>query len=122
MSDRSPIEADVALVGGAWQPDRTTVLRWTPEDAPNPPMRDDVHLLIACPTCRAKVDETCKAQGRADGTRARSIPHRGRLAPRLCRCGSRLAWKRQLCDACRVVVNRANKRDYMRRQRDRVVA
>jgi hypothetical protein len=38
------------------------------------------------------------------------------------RCVVCAAFGDQLCDACRDAVNRANKRDYMRRQRDQRVA
>lgn len=38
--------------------------------------------LIACPTCFAAVDECCRTPS---GNKV--LPHKGRLAPRLCPCG-----------------------------------
>ena len=77
----------------------------------------DLSKLIACPTCRATVLQSCrvlsgKTKGRVAGT-----PHRLRLAPRLCPCGSTLAPHRQLCEPCALRSLRESKRDYMRRQR-----
>ena len=76
-----------------------------------------VHMLIACGTCGARVGETCIRGTRADGSRARGRPHVGRVAPRLCGCGALLGRGRQLCDHCANEMQRASKRDYMRRVR-----
>jgi hypothetical protein len=101
-------------------PERGRVLRWVPRRHIPTLKRDDLHRLVACPTCHARVDETCRSDGtRADGARPRRTPHLSRLAPRLCACGARLEWKRKVCDWCRDEANRANKRDYMRRLRAR---
>jgi hypothetical protein len=115
---RHHLNAPDALTDGAWLPDDHATLRWVAKAAPAPVRRDDLHRLIACPTCHAKVDETCRSDGgRGDGARPRRTPHLSRLAPRLCGCGEALGWKRKVCDTCRDALNRANKRDYMRRLR-----
>jgi hypothetical protein len=72
-----------------------------------------VHDLIACATCRARVDESCKT---SSGKRRR--PHDLRFAPQLCPCGnSRGGPKRKLCPSCAEISTREAKRDYMRRRR-----
>ena len=76
------------------------------------PKRYDLGQLIACPTCRAKVTETCRTKnGR------RTTPHGSRLAPRLCPCGSLLGWKRRLCDSCRDRLEQESKNAHLRRVR-----
>ena len=65
-----------------------------PERPPMPPERD-VSKLIACPTCHAHVDQSCKTR-----TGHTTTLHKSRLTPRLCRCGASLDWRRRNCDAC----------------------
>lgn len=64
----------------------------------------DVSQLIACPTCRAKVTESCRT--RSGHT---TKPHGSRLAPRLCPCGSLLAPRRRYCDPCRDRIDAENR-------------
>jgi hypothetical protein len=74
---RHHLDAPDALTDGAWLPDDRMTLRWVANAAPPPARRDDLHRLIACPTCHAKVDETCRSDGgRGDGARPRRTPHR----------------------------------------------
>lgn len=94
-----------------WVP-RAGVLVAVQTEPPPPPPLVDVHQLIACPTCRARVDETCKS-----ATGHRTTPHASRLAPRLCPCGASLAPRRRLCDPCAAKALRVSKRDYLRRRR-----
>lgn len=105
------IEED-ALTDGAWRP-VGGIMRWFPALAVVAELRKvNVHDLIACPTCRCRVDETCRTE---KGARRRD--HDGRLAPRLCACGELVEPKHQLCETCRVESIRVAKRDYMRRRR-----
>lgn len=101
----------IGLSGGQWVPDRRGVMRWeqTEEVLPEP---TPIHELIACPTCHARVDETCKtATGRI------TTPHGSRLTPRLCGCGVVLAKQKRLCSPCAEESSRVSKRDYLRRKR-----
>lgn len=76
----------------------------------------DLSKLIACPTCRATVVQSCRVvSGKTKGRRREH--HKLRLTPRLCRCGDTLAPQCQLCEACRVECLRESKRNYMRRVR-----
>lgn len=76
----------------------------------------DLSKLIACMTCGASVVQSCRVvNGKTKGRRRDH--HRGRLAPRLCRCGAAVARQHQLCESCRVECLRASKREYMRRVR-----
>jgi hypothetical protein len=67
----------------------------------------DVAQMIACPTCLAKVCESCRT---ASGN---STEHHLRLVPRRCRCGGLLEPKRTYCDPCGDV---ARKQTYYRRE------
>jgi hypothetical protein len=100
---------DIALTDGEWR-NVGGIQRWV---STKPRRRDiDVHDLIACPTCFARVDETCRTRGgNVTG------PHGSRLAPRLCSCGGRLKHQRRMCDACAHEATRISKRDYLRRRR-----
>lgn len=64
----------------------------------------DMQKLIACPTCHAKVTESCRSQ-----TGHRTTPHGSRLVPRLCVCGSLLAPRRRYCNGCRDRIDAANR-------------
>lgn len=74
-----------------------------PSPAPRP-----VHELIACPTCRARVDESCRTP--AGNVRE---PHTTRLVARTCPCGASLAPRKQLCERCRQAARTAT---YRRRE------
>ena len=71
----------------------------------------NVHDLIACPTCHARVDQPCRS---ASG---HTTTHSNRLAPRLCPCGMTLKPRRTLCDWCATQSIKATKRAYARRKR-----
>lgn len=72
----------------------------------------NVHDLIACPTCRARMDEGCRTKsGR------RTTPHGSRLVAKVCICGGKIDYHRKLCDSCRDAALRESKRDYARRAR-----
>lgn len=116
-------ESSDILTGGAWIVVRG-VSRWVAEQSPadvaaeadepnlaivGPP---SVAGLIACPTCHARVGQTCRTK-----TGHTTTPHFSRLVPRLCQCGALLASKSRYCPPCRDEVNRVNKRDYLRRRR-----
>lgn len=109
-----------ALTGGNWEKRGLTWI-WVPAPPPRlelaVPVRTslrDVTGLIACPTCHAKVDQTCRTKNGHTTT-----PHMSRLTPRLCKCGALLRSKARYCPPCRREVNLANKRDYLRRLRAR---
>lgn len=109
-------KVEVPLTGGAWVPTGRGTVVWEPDKVrrerqpPRPPI--DLTDLIACPTCRAKVTESCRTPSGHTTT-----PHGSRLAPRLCLCGELLTWRRRLCDPCAAKALRASKRDYLRRLR-----
>ncbi|MDB5716491.1 MAG: hypothetical protein JWO15_3888 [Sphingomonadales bacterium] len=98
------------LTGGRWVP-ADGIMRWveTPVEAPTP---INLHALIACPTCRARVDQTCRTRSGHTTT-----PHQSRLAPRLCQCGALLDWRRRYCEPCAVEAVRVIKRESQRRIR-----
>lgn len=79
-------------------------------ETPERPRTLDLTRLIACPTCHAKVTETCRTSGGNP-----TAPHGSRLAPRLCPCGALLEPKKQLCEHCRVESRRLSWR--LREQR-----
>lgn len=85
---------------------------WVPNDEPERDTRTWLADLIACPTCHAKVTETCRTRSGHTTT-----PHGSRLAPRLCLCGSLLAPQRRLCDPCRKSAIQASKNEHLRRIR-----
>lgn len=99
------------LTNGRWMPDGM-IRRWAP--APEPPTEPPRHPSVdeeACPTCGAKAGETCRTR---HGHRTRN--HAARTTPRLCRCGAELGWKRWLCDQCRYLNSRDQRRSYKHRQ------
>lgn len=112
-----PLETDdIALTDGRWVIDpRTRVMRWKPNpEEPPAPEPTDLHRYIACPTCHARIDETCKTVSGHS-----TSPHGSRLAGRLCRCGNDLPRQRRMCDTCRDDRNRINKLESQRRLRRR---
>lgn len=102
---------DVALTGGSWQPSGA-VMRWVADDPYADAPELDMRLLVACPTCRAAVDQTCRTRSGHTTT-----PHGSRLAPRLCRCGAQLGWHRRMCDPCRDASLQASKNEWAERKR-----
>jgi hypothetical protein len=74
-----------------------------------------IHALIACPTCHARLDESCRTPSGHTTT-----AHGSRLASRRCPCGAALGYRRSLCDDCRDERLRASKRAYLRRRRRRL--
>lgn len=117
----------VALVGGSWKPVRG-VLRWVPDA--ETVARDELEELrqrtrrgkkptsggdlVACPTCLARLSETCKTRGGNP-----TNPHRERLASRRCVCGDLLAPRKVYCEPCR---QRARKNTYRSREVRRATA
>lgn len=90
-------------------------IRWVGPDGPRSTPRRyvNVHDLIACPTCGARVDESCRTT-----THHRRTPHVDRLTPQLCPCGaSRRGRFRTYCPRCAEFRNRLAKASYMRRKR-----
>ncbi|WP_425490171.1 zinc finger domain-containing protein [Nocardioides soli] len=74
----------------------------------------DVAKMIACPTCRARVDQMC----RTTTGRTRS-PHPTRLVIKRCPCGEPINPGRKVCDDCRAEARRINGRNGMRATRAR---
>jgi hypothetical protein len=109
---RYDIGDDIALTRGSWQRDGL-VMRWVPN--PTKPVRRELDLstLIACPSCHAKVTESCKTKSGHTTFR-----HTSRLVGRLCKCGSSLPGQRRMCDECRDEANRMNKRAWAQRQKE----
>lgn len=71
----------------------------TPSARPSP-----MHALIACGTCGARVDESCRT---VNGHTTK--PHEGRVAPRLCPCGAPLAYRKRYCTPCRDRIDKENR-------------
>jgi len=84
------------------------VLRLVPELPTLPPLAE----LIACPTCHAKVTETCRTKSGHTTT-----PHHSRLAPRLCPCGELPISNGAYCRPCGFESIRVSKREHLRRLR-----
>lgn len=77
---------------------------------PEVKIRNKAAELIACPTCMAKVKESCKTSGGNV-----TAPHVDRLVPRRCECGGRVDAGKRVCEKCRVeTAERAN--DHRHRQ------
>jgi hypothetical protein len=71
--------------------------------------------LVACPTCGAKVGQSCRTK---NGNRAGS--HKDRLTPRLCECGSVATPNCTMCDPCREQSRKDTWRTAAERYRNRV--
>lgn len=110
-------ESPSVLAGGSWQPGRWGVQVWIPHTTSEVVARGGTGWMIACPTCRAKVNQTCTTIS----GHTRNM-HKSRLAPRLCDCGELLAWKRRLCDNCREAATRESKRIRAPKDRERKAA
>lgn len=104
-----------ALEHGEW---RTIdgIQRWTPTAASLTRTLAGLRFvdLIACPTCRARIAQSCKTK--AGNPRE---PHVTRLVPRRCPCGARLAARKTYCEDCR---RKARKATYKRRERRQATA
>lgn len=72
----------------------------------------NIHDLIACPTCHARLDESCRTPSGHTTTE-----HGSRLAGRRCPCGMALAPRRRLCDLCRDEYLQEGKNAHGRRRR-----
>ena len=104
MTEESP----AVLVGGHWENVRG-VQRWVPGET-TPVV---ITGLIACPSCHARIDETCKTTSGHVTT-----PHTVRLVPRKCPCGADLpAPKRRMCDECSARSLQRSKNEHSRRRR-----
>jgi len=91
------------LYGGNWVNDGG-IQRWVPwetETPETPPVLD----LIACPTCRATVTETCRTK-----LGHRTSDHSTRLLSRRCECGREAPRGCRWCGRCRAERDRAKKR------------
>lgn len=99
----------MALTDGTWRT-RGLVRVWVPS---TPPRRKvDLSSLIACPTCHARIDQSCRT--RSGHT---TVEHANRLVRRKCPCGSELEGQRRYCDDCRDEANRMNKKAWRQRRR-----
>lgn len=93
------LNADV-LAGGDWVR-RGLVWHWVAA-VPEPELVDDYQPnpgyrpadLIACVTCKARMDERCKGSDR-------SRDHRRRLIKRVCSCGGPIEFTEDVCAFCR---------------------
>lgn len=65
--------------------------------------------LIACPTCRARIDQQCTTSGGFV-----RIPHKSRLVSRRCPCGAIPKGRARYCETCRVERRRETWREYAR--------
>ena len=102
-------ESPDVLEDGAWIK-RDHIMRWTPTAPPRPKV--DLSTLIACPTCHARIDQSCRTRsGHTTGE------HANRIVRRKCPCGARLEGQRRYCDDCRDEANRVNKRAWRQRRR-----
>lgn len=101
-----PLESPVALMG-EWVT-TGSVKRWVPRTAPElvRPKDVDVHALIACPTCRACVDERCKSAGGNIRT-----DHADRIIGVRCPCGQTVDKRHRYCSTCREKARRMTYRD-----------
>lgn len=83
---------DHGLVNGKWV-QRGMVWRWV-QNAPVSTVRTyEPSELIACPTCRARMDERCRT---SDGA-----SHKRRLVKRVCSCGGPVRPREPMCGFCR---------------------
>lgn len=98
--ERGPI----ALTDGTWQR-KGLVMRWVPE-----PRR--LRGLIACPTCRARIDQHCTS---ASGKRCHD--HANRVLSRRCACGAELMPYKSWCPKCAREARREAWRKYGRNRR-----
>ena len=107
-------ESPEALTGGVWTLGPNRVLVWVTVAEVLAADRYDVGMLIACPTCHARVDQLCRTR-----TGRHRSPHLNRLVVKRCGCGERLGYNRKLCDGCRDGARRENARIGMRNTRAR---
>ncbi len=107
----------LALIDGEWT--GSLVRRWTPgsELPPTPaelatlrPLRrkqgGNYSRLLACPTCHARLTETCRTTGGNP-----TADHAERLVSRRCPCGAPVAAKKRYCEPCRLAARRRTYRD-----------
>lgn len=72
----------------------------------------NVHRLVACPTCLARMDETCKTpSGQV------TAEHGSRLVSRVCSCGGPVKPRHHYCDTCGPRALQVSKNDHGRRRR-----
>jgi hypothetical protein len=99
-----------ALADGTWR-SVGGIQRWAADNPPDP-QPIDLHALIACPTCRARVDECCRTTSGHT-----TAEHGSRLVSRRCPCGERPGWNRMYCEPCAKRSEMKSKRDHLRRLR-----
>jgi hypothetical protein len=101
-------ESPDVLEDGAWIK-RGHIVVWVP--AAPPPRKVDLSTLVACPTCRARVVQSCRTKSGHT-----TAAHANRLVQRRCGCGRDLPGQRRYCDECRDERNRMSKRAWSQRQ------
>lgn len=108
-------DAEAALTGGQWVP-IGGIMRWCAGEEPAAEVaaRFDFSTLIACPTCAAKVTQSCRT---TSGYPAKA--HRARITSRRCPCGARAPSNAILCEPCRLQARRDSWRAAQRRLRAR---
>ena len=105
------ISPDV-LTDGHWEAVRG-IQRWVgdPGSEPRQTASTPFDQLIACPTCRARVDQSCRTAAGHTTT-----PHGNRLIQRCCPCGAKVAGRRRLCDPCHAEAKRQSNRIWRQRR------
>lgn len=93
--------ADIPLVNGQWIR-RGMVVVWqqNPKAEVEPDEQRPTYNpseLIACPTCHARMDESCEKR---DGS-VRRRSHGSRLVKRVCSCGGPVRPREPMCGFCR---------------------
>lgn len=111
------IAGDVdTLTGGHWAPNSRGVQVWVRDDPapvyiePQRPVALD--QMIACPTCHAKVTQTCRTK-----TGNRTHDHGSRIVPRMCPCGEPIDGRASYCAECRHANDLASKARWRARKR-----
>lgn len=104
-------DPDDGLTEGRWVRDGLT-MRWVGVVPPEPDPEPAPGTFKACPTCHARVAQTCRTKSGHTTT-----PHLSRLAPRLCICGELLARRARYCQPCRDAALRESKLESQRRIR-----
>ncbi len=104
---------------GRWMAGKHGILRWVGPIEHTPPAVELVEdapprALIACPTCRALINESCKTRNGH-----RRSHHKERLMDRVCPCGSPAQDFGLYCEPCAELSKRRNWRESKRRARAR---
>ena len=109
----TPNESPNVLADGAWRFDPwRRVQVWVETPGAQRVEEVDLSELLACPTCHARVDQTCRTK-----SGHRTTPHGNRIVPRQCKCGRALAPRKRFCDECRAETRRSTKRAWDQRRK-----